>query len=386
MIMIIKFRRKIEDRIKKYLFKGDAIVIYGARQVGKTTLVNKILAEYGDDGKYYNCELKENRDLLQTTNSQDLGRLVSKYKIVVLDEAQKITDIGTILKILVDTFPKVQIIATGSSSFDLANKINEPMTGRTKTFSLYPLAIEELIENYDFAQINGNLENILRFGLYPKVFDRNAEESIMELSELTNKYLYRDILSFNQIRKSTLVEDLLKLVALQVGSEVSYEELSVKLGVDRLTVIKYLDILEQMFVIFSLRAFSRNIRDEVSKSIKIYFWDVGIRNAILGLYNNLSVRDDVGKLWENFCIVERMKYNANNFILGNVYFWRTYDQKEIDYIEEINGEINGYEFKWGDNTKIRGKGKFEETYGGKAMIINRKNYLDFLIKKMVEKK
>ncbi|PJC80114.1 ATPase, partial [Candidatus Shapirobacteria bacterium CG_4_8_14_3_um_filter_35_11] len=301
--MIIKFRRKIEDRIKKYLFKGDAIVIYGARQVGKTTLVNKILAEYGDDGKYYNCELKENRDLLQTTNSQDLGRLVSKYKIVVLDEAQKITDIGTILKILVDTFPKVQIIATGSSSFDLANKINEPMTGRTKTFSLYPLAIEELIENYDFAQINGNLENILRFGLYPKVFDRNAEESIMELSELTNKYLYRDILSFNQIRKSTLVEDLLKLVALQVGSEVSYEELSVKLGVDRLTVIKYLDILEQMFVIFSLRAFSRNIRDEVSKSIKIYFWDVGIRNAILGLYNNLSVRDDVGKLWENFCIV-----------------------------------------------------------------------------------
>ena len=174
MIMIIKFGRKIEDRVRKYLFKGDAIIIYGARQVGKTTLVSKILAEYGESGKYYNCELKENRELLETTNSQDLGRLVSKYKIVVLDEAQKITDIGTILKILVDTFPEVQIIATGSSSFDLANKINEPMTGRTKTFSLYPLAVEELAGNFDFAKINGDLENILRFGLGADRNDRSS--------------------------------------------------------------------------------------------------------------------------------------------------------------------------------------------------------------------
>lgn len=370
--------RSIEEKIKKYLFKGDAIVIYGARQVGKTTLANKFLKEYGGEAKYYNCELRENRDLLETTNSQDLRRLVSKYKLVILDEAQKISEIGSILKILVDTFPEVQIMATGSSSFDLANKINEPMTGRTKTFTLFPLSVEEVVNNFDYAKVVGDLENILRFGLYPKVYGKDEEESRMELSELVNKYLYRDILTFSQIRKSALIEDLLKLIALQVGSEVSYEELAMKLGVDRLTVIKYLDILEQMFVIFRLRAFSRNLRDEVSKSVKIYFWDVGMRNAILGLYNNLSVRDDVGKLWENFCIVERMKHKSNNFVVGSSYFWRTYDQKEIDYIEEAEGKINGFEFKWGKETKIRGKNKFEETYGGNVKIINRENYLDFV--------
>jgi len=375
--MILK--RKIEERIKKYLFLGDLVVLYGARQVGKTTLAKKILEEYGELGKYYNCELRENRELLETTNSQDLGKLVTKYKMVVLDEAQKISNIGLILKILVDTFPEVQIIATGSSSFDLANKVNEPLTGRTKTFTLFPLSIEEIVENYDITKISGERESILRFGLYPKVFGKDDEGAVMELSELANKYLYRDILTFEQIRKSSIVEDLLKLIALQIGSEVSYEELANKLGVDRLTVIKYLDVLEQMFVIFRLRAFSRNLRDEVSKSVKIYFWDVGMRNVVLGLFNRLTVRDDVGRLWENFCIAERIKNQKNNFLIKNYYFWRTYDQKEIDLVEEGGGVLAGYEFKWGKETRVRGGKKFEEIYKSKPVIINRENYFEFLV-------
>jgi len=373
------FHRRIQANIEKYLFKGDVVVLYGARQVGKTVLSQTILKKYVGTSKYINCELEQNQRALETTNSEKLKAFLGNYKLIVLDEAQKVANIGKVLKILHDTFPEIQIIATGSSSFDLANGVSEPLTGRAKTFELFPLSVEEIKDSFDLFKVEAVLENLLRFGSYPKIFGKSEEEMKLDLDDLVSKYLYKDILEFEKIKKSKLIFNMCQLLALQVGSEVSYEELAVKLGINRLTVMKYLDVLEQSYVIFRLNSFSRNLRDEVSTSVKVYFWDLGVRNCLIQSYNPLNLRDDVGKLWENFCIIERRKRNKNNLRMANSYFWRTYYQREIDYIEEADGLLKGFEFKWGNCGKPRIPKLWLETYKNASFeVVNRENYLEFV--------
>jgi len=370
--------RLIQPQIEERLFKKKVIIIYGARQVGKTTLVKRIFDKYNDKKLYLNCELLSVQRGLSISEAEKLKSYLGENKLIILDEAQKIANIGSILKILIDTYPNIQIIATGSSSFDLANKINEPLTGRTHTFILYPFSISEIKQRNSRFEIEAKLENILRFGFYPEVFFLSEDDARSRLDEISSNYLYKDILSFEGVKKSSIIVNLLQLLALQLGNEVSYSEIAKQLGVSRLTVQKYLDLLEQSFVIFTLKSFSRNLRKEISKSVKIYFYDLGIRNSLIQNFNQLEIRNDRDALWENFCIMERIKHNSNNRIFANYYFWRTYTQKEIDYIEEKDGKLFAFEFKWNaDKKKI--PQEFLNTYSDSEFeTINRENYWDFV--------
>lgn len=371
--------RKIEENLKNSLFKGKIVIIYGARQVGKTTLVKKILAEYGNEGKYYNCELLSVERGLSEPEAEKIKAFLGDYKIVVLDEAQKIPDIGRKLKIMVDTYPKMQIIATGSSSFDLLQKISEPMTGRTVQYILYPLSAGEIVDYGGRQLLSAKLENLLRFGAYPEIFNLSEKDAAERLNEIASNYLYRDILQFEGLKKSSVIKKLLEALALQIGNEVSFSELANLLGVNRLTIQKYIDILEQSFVIFKLNAFSRNKRKEISKSIKVYFYDLGIRNSLIENFNPLQIRNDAGALWENFCAIERKKKNEAGRRFANLYFWRTYAQKEIDLIEEREGRLFGYEFKLSGGKAMAPK-EFSETYKDASYeIISRDNYEKFLL-------
>lgn len=370
--------RLIQSQIEKRLFKNKVIIVYGAWQVGKTTLVKRIFDKYNGKKLYLNCELLSVQRGLSAPEAEKLKSYLGENKLVILDEAQKITNIGLILKIIVDTYPDIQIIATGSSSFDLANKINEPLTGRTHTFILYPFSIAEAKQQNSRFEIEAKLENILRFGFYPEVFFLSEDDARSRLDEISSNYLYKDILSFEGIKKSSVIVNLLQLLALQLGNEVSYSEIAKQLGIGRLTVQKYLDLLEQSFVIFSLRSFSRNLRKEISKSVKIYFYDLGIRNSLIQNFNQLEIRNDRGALWENFCIIERIKRNSNNRVFANRYFWRTYTQKEIDYIEERDGKLFAFEFKWSANKKKIPKEFLDAYNNSKFEIINRENYWDFV--------
>lgn len=371
--------RFIEKSIEERLFKGKLIIIYGARQVGKTTMVKKILEKYKKNSNYLNCEFLSVQKGLSGLEAKKIKGFLGDYKFLVLDEAQNVPDIGRVLKIMIDTYPEIQIIATGSSSFDLAQKISEPMTGRTYTYLLNPLSVREIKKTLDLFEVNAILENLMRFGSYPEVLSLGETDAVQQLDEITSKYLYKDILSFEGVKKSVVIRNLLELLALQMGNEVSYNELAGKLGIDRMTVQKYIDILEQSFVVFRLRAFSRNKRKEISKSVKIYFYDLGVRNSIIQNYNRLNLRNDVGVLWENFCIAERMKKNAFDFRFVNYYFWRTYTQKEIDFIEECDGKLFAYEFKWG-NKKTKIPQEFLDNYNNaQYKIVNKENYWEFII-------
>lgn len=371
--------RNLEKNIKTSLFKGKAIIIYGARQVGKTTLIKKILSEYGDDGRYYNCELLSVERGLAEPEAEKIKAFLGNYKIVVLDEAQKIPNIGRILKIMVDTYPKMQIIATGSSSFDLSQKVSEPMTGRIFQFILYPLSAKEIADYGDRQLLYARLGNCLRFGSYPEVFSLSEKDAAERLNEISSNYLYKDVLQFDGLKKSSVIKNLLQALALQLGQEVSYQELATNLGISRLTVQKYIDILEQSFVVFKLNAFSRNKRKEISKSIKVYFYDLGMRNSLIENFNPMEIRTDSGALWENFCIIERKKINEAEKRFANLYFWRTYDQKEIDLIEEREGKLFGYEFKW-QKEKAKEPKEFLNTYKESSYeVINKNNFENFLL-------
>ena len=371
--------RKIEKNIVENLFKGKVIIIYGARQVGKTTLVKKIADDYKGQSSYFNCDLISVQDALSIPEANRIKDFLGDHNIIILDEAQRIKNIGLILKILIDTYPELQIIATGSSSFDLANEINEPLTGRKIVFNLFPLSVEEIMGDNGFLYIDSKLEKILRYGTYPDVFFSEDKEAASKLEEIASSYLFKDILSFDKIKKSSIIVKLLQLLALQVGSEVSYNELASKLGINRITVEKYIDILEQCFILFRINSFSRNLRNEISKSIKIYFYDLGVRNILIKNLNPLDIRNDAGFLWENFCILERIKRNKYNNIFANYYFWRTYDQKEIDFIEERDGKLFAYEFKL-NKEHSKAPSIFLETYkNSQYQTINRENYYKFLI-------
>jgi uncharacterized protein len=373
--------RQAQKLIEKRLFQGKAIIVYGARQVGKTTLARQIIEKYGEKGHYFDCELLSVRQNLEIPEAERLKSYLGKYKIVVLDEMQKVPNAGIILKILVDHCPEIQIIATGSSSFELANKTGEPMTGRAARFTLYPFSISEVEQKFNRFEIDAKLENIMRLGAYPEVFLAANEELAKErMDEIVSNYLYKDILAFEGINKSGIIENLLKLLALQLGNEVSYTELAQNLGVSRITVQKYINILEQSFIIFTLRAFSRNLRKEISKSVKVYFYDLGVRNSLIQNFNALSLRTDVGALWENLMIIERMKRNSFEQSRPNKYFWRTYGQQEIDYIEESGGELRGYEIKWNKKTAKPPK-EWLKTYANSSFeVITKENFFNFITK------
>ncbi|MDR2191879.1 MAG: ATP-binding protein [Endomicrobium sp.] len=374
------YKRIISENIQKSLFKGKVIVIYGARQVGKTTLAKQILEEQSKLGKntqYFNCELLSVKSKLETTNEQNLKDFFGNNDLVVLDESQTISEIGAILKIIADTYPQIQIIATGSSSFDLSSQIGEPLVGRMRMFELFPLSVADMQSKYNKFEIDAKIDNLLRFGSYPGIIDLPENESMTDLESIASGYLYKDILAFENIRNSDIISKLLKLISLQLGSEVSVHELALQLKISSQTVRKYIDLLEKNFIIFSLQAYSGNLRKEVSKSHKIYFYDLGIRNAIINNFNTLDNRTDTGSLWENFCIIERMKHNQQNARIANKYFWRTYQGEEIDYIEEAGGMLFGYEFKY-NSDKIKTKKTFLKTYpNSKFELINKNNWSAF---------
>lgn len=343
----MKIARRMQERITQSLTPGKALVLYGPRQVGKTTLVRDIQAASQMRTRYINADELIYHEALSSQDSRVLGDLLGDAELLIIDEAQRVTNIGINLKILVDTFPHASILATVSASFDLANKINEPLTGRKITFTLFPVSYPEIRDTIGVFDARAQLERWLIWGGYPSVAtteQTDLRES--QLNELVGSYLYRDILELEGIRRSAKIVDLLRLLALQIGQEVSLAELAANLAMNRQTVEHYLDLLEQVFVIFRVGGFSRNLRKEISKNSRYYFYDNGVRNSLIRNYNPIALRGDVGQLWENFLMIERKKSNQYAGQSVNGYFWRTYDQKEIDYIEESGGRLNGYEFKW----------------------------------------
>lgn len=375
--ILIMISRILENSIEADLFKGKIIILYGARQVGKTTLVESILQKFGEKGRFLNCETLSVEQNLKEAEPDKLRAFFGNYKIIGLDEAQNIPNIGRILKVFIDSVKDIQIIATGSSSFELADKTSEPLTGRVFHHILYPLSALEIKGGSDWISFDGKIDQLLRFGSYPEVYLSDEKYAKRKLGEISTSYLFKDLLKLEGVRKSSLLKNLILLLALQLGKEVSYNELSTTLQVSHLTIQKYIDLLEQNFVIFRLNAFSRNLRKEISKSIKVYFFDLGIRNALINNYNPLSLRNDVGALWENFCIAERIKSNSYSHRQVNSYFWRTYDQNEIDYVEEINGIITGYEIKYSPKQKVKVPKLFTETYNSKVLRVDRGNYWQF---------
>ncbi|OGH16290.1 MAG: hypothetical protein A3C22_02615 [Candidatus Levybacteria bacterium RIFCSPHIGHO2_02_FULL_37_10] len=358
---IIYIKRDLEATLKKYLNKHKVIVFYGARQVGKTTLAKNLFSNK-ENVLYLSCEQSRIREQVMP-DALTLGRVVGDYKNIIFDEAQYLNNPGLILKILIDTFPEKNIIASGSSSFDLAHKLSEPLTGRHYKFLLFPLLLSEIAHVVPRTDMRFHLEQSLIFGTYPEVFLlKTSEEKTLHLQTLTDSYLYKDILAFNLVKNSRKVKELLIALALQIGNEVSYSELANTVGVDRKTIEYYLDLLEKSFVIFRLYGFSRNLRSEINRKVKIYFYDMGIRNTLINNFNALSLRNDGGAIFENFAIAEMIKKEANKPQKANFYFWRTYEQKEVDLIMEKNGIITAYEMKLHKPKKISGFAAFQKLY------------------------
>ena len=371
-------KREIQDLIEKRLFQGKIIIIYGARQVGKTTLVKELIKKYGDELSYYSGDDFDVRDKLADKTSAQLNSFLKNKKFVVIDEAQRIKNIGLSLKLMIDNNPEIQIIATGSSSFELANKIAEPLTGRAYEYYLYPFSLKELKLLYNDLEIERLLEYFMVYGSYPEVA-QSGEAAGEKIKLIAKSYSYKDMLSFKRLKSPELLEKLLPALALQIGNEVSYNELSGLVGIDKITVASYIRILEQNFIIFRLRPFSRNLRNELKKLRKIYFYDTGLRNALINNLNPLHLRQDAGGLWENFMISERMKYNANRGISNNIYFWRTKQGQEIDYLEDAGGKLSAFEFKW-NKAKAKKPKIFLEAYPGSSVqTVNRDNYREFLM-------
>ncbi len=359
--------RIIQAQLEEALFQGKTMVLYGPRQVGKTTLAKAILERHPEKAAYVSCDLPEVQRLLAASNLEALRRFVGGNRLIVLDEAQRVEGIGLVLKILHEHFPDTQFLVTGSSSFELGHAVKEPLTGRKREFMLYPVSLAELAGVRNHVALREMIPSLLRFGAYPEVLTGSDPAAIIQ--GIADDYLFRDILELENIKAASLVRGLLEALALQLGNEVSIHELAQLAGCNRVTVERYLELLERSFIIVRLRALSRNPRKEIAKSRKIYFFDLGIRNALIKNFNELHLRNDVGALWENFCVIERMKHNRYNGRMVNSWFWRTYDQKEIDFVEESGGQFQGFEFKWGGGRKIRSANAFKALYPESALTL-----------------
>jgi predicted AAA+ superfamily ATPase len=370
--------RELENIIKSKFFRNKALIILGPRQVGKTVLLKKIITSLPHKSLYLNCDEPDIRQKLESVTSTELKALIGTTDIVAIDEAQRVKNIGITLKLITDNLPEKQLLVTGSSAFELSNSINEPLTGRKFEYKLFPFSFLELSNTTDLISEQRLLEQRMIFGSYPDVINNPGNESEI-LTNIVSSYLFKDIFEFQDIRKPEIIEKLLQALALQVGSEVSFSELSRLLGIDYSTVQRYIFLLEKSFVIYHLHSYSRNVRNELKKSIKIYFYDNGIRNALISNFSPLGLRGDKGSLWENYLLSERIKRNN---ILGNYahsYFWRTTQQQEIDYIEERDGFLHCYEFKWSANRKARLSKTFSIAYPLSSLeVIHRENYLSFI--------
>lgn len=369
--------RSLEQPIYDKLDDNRIIVVYGPRQAGKTTLIRKLVQQSGREHIWWNGDEADIRKMLEEPTSTQLKAIIGARKLLVIDEAQRIKDIGIVLKIIFDNLPGVKVIASGSSSFELANKINEPLTGRKWEFQLYPFSFEELSLQNGVMEEKRLLEHRMIYGLYPSVVNNLGEEKEI-LKELASSYLYKDILTWEAIQKPEKLERLIQALALQIGHEVSYNELGQMCGLDNETTEKYVDLLEKSFIVFRLKSFSRNLRNELKKKRKIYFYDNGIRNSVINNFNQLPLRTDTGQLWENFLISERVKFLSYHRLWANQYFWRTHAQQEIDYLEEREGKIFAYEIKWADK-KISFPKAFLEAYpDNETQVVSRVNFEEFI--------
>lgn len=366
--------------MQKLLSPNKVVVIYGPRRCGKTTLLENFLKETKKKYLYASGEDINVQEYLGSQSILKLKDFIGDNKILAIDEAQKIKNIGVNLKLIVDHIKGIKVIATGSSSFDLAKNIGEPLTGRKYTLKLFPLAQMEISSMEKIHETKVNLENRLIYGSYPEVvLAKSNEQKEKYLKEIISSYLYKDIFEVEGLRHSEKIIRLLRLLAFQIGKEVSYTEIASQVGMSKNTVEKYLDLLENVFVIHKLTGFSRNLRKEISKSPRYYFYDDGVRNALINNFNPLNFRDDIGMLWENYVIIERFKKQEYLGVSANNYFWRTYDQKEIDFVEERKGKLCGYEIKW-KKDKIRPPKDWLSTYkNAEYKLINKENYLEFIL-------
>lgn len=367
--------RSLFEVIESKFNKGKAIVLLGPRQVGKTTLIQQCL--HGKDFLFLDGDDPVIRDLLNQAGTSKLKSIIGVHQWVFIDEAQRIPDVGLVAKMIIDQFKEVQLLLSGSSALQLSNSTQEPLTGRKFEYQMFPISWEEFENHAGYIEASAQLEERIIYGMYPDVIN-NRSDAREVLKQLASSYLYQDVLSLTGIKKPDLLDKLLKALALQLGSEVSYNELANLLEIDKATIAKYIDLLEKTFIVFRLNSFSRNQRNEIKNNRKIYFYDNGIRNMIINNLNPLAMRNDKGALWENFLISERIKIQSYHQLYTNNYFWRTVQKQEIDFVEEKNGVIAAYEFKW----KARGKKKFPasfiETYSAEGKVIDKDNFRDFV--------
>jgi hypothetical protein len=368
-------KRNLEAKIKNRFGTGKTILLIGPRQVGKTTLFNKLLEE--KEHLFLNGDDPTVRKLLSNPNLEQLKNIIGNHKIVFIEEAHRIDNIGLTLKLITDQLKTVQLLVSGSSAFELNNHTQEPLTGRKWEYQLYPISWGEFESNVGYLKAEQQLELRIIYGMYPDVINNFGEEKEI-LKQLTDSYLYKDILSYGGIRKPEVLDKLLRALAFQIGSEVSYNELSQLLGIDKKTVATYIDLLCQAYVIFKLPSFSKNLRNEIKTNQKIYFYDTGVRNMIIGDLSHMDIRQDKGTLWENFLLAERLKYNSYKSSLSKGYFWRTVQQQEIDYVEEEAGTVTGFEIKWNPKNKVKIPKSFAAAYNAEVHVVNRENFREFL--------
>jgi hypothetical protein len=371
--------RFLQKQIIEELFKEQVITLYGPRRSGKTTLVKEILKNY-KNSEYFNCEEDYVKNALNKNDSTKILNFFGKHNLIVLDEAQVISEIGQRLKLIFDTKPDLQIIATGSSSFDLANQVGSPLLGRMKQFTLYPFSALEIQENLGASVLHKNLENFLIYGFYPQAFNKTNQESINALKKIAEGNLYKDILAYEDLKKPALLSKLTLLLAVNIGKELNYNWLAQRLNTSIATVENYLDLLEKVFIIYKLNSLQKNLNKEISRGFKVYFTDLGLRNYLINNFNPFEIRSDIGQIWENFCVMEKLKqikYNQKN---SRIYFWRTIDRQEIDLVEVENENYQAYEFKWNDRKKAKLPNSFKQAYPNHSFqVVNRENWLEFLL-------
>jgi predicted AAA+ superfamily ATPase len=373
----MEIKRFLKEKITDRLFKNKAIIVIGARQIGKTTLLKELLSSY-ESTLFLDGDDPITRELLKNPSTEEIKNIIGNYKIVFIDEVQRINNIGLTAKIIVDQFKETQLILSGSSAFEIKNKTSESLTGRKWEYVMFPITWKELESTVGYVKSLQQLDLRLVYGMYPEIITHPSEEK-ERLKQLVDSYLYKDLLAFSNIKKPEVLEKLLKALAFQMGSEVSFNELAQLLNVDKNTIANYIQILEKGFVIFTLNGYSKNLRNELKFAKKIYFWDNGVRNTIINNFNTIENRNDKGDLWENFIISEKMKKNNYEDPFAKSYFWRTTTQQEIDYLEVNNEEVTAFEIKWSEKAKIKKFEKFKEAYNTDVKLIHKMNFRDLIV-------